>query len=130
MQKVEGSSPFIRFSESPAQRLLHKTSERGFSIVRAEVDGSAGFRIGSARSASASSAGERFRDLLCYLSEAGAPEFEQVVGGCDQLPLGLAGGEAAAEEAVGAPDAFRVREDRFDDLLTSAVERSTFRRRQ
>jgi hypothetical protein len=41
------------------------------------------------------------------------------MGGCDQLPLG----EAAAEEAVGAADEFRVREDRFDDLLASAVER-------
>jgi hypothetical protein len=45
------------------------------------------------------------------------------VGGGDQPPLGLTGGETAAEEAVGAPDDFRVREDGLDDLLASAVER-------
>jgi hypothetical protein len=72
------------------------------------------------------SAGQRLRDRRCGLSEAGAPEFEQVMGGCDQLPFGLAGGEAAAQEAVGAPDAFRVREDRLDDLLAPALERLPF----
>jgi hypothetical protein len=48
------------------------------------------------------------------------------MGGCDQLPFGLAGGEAAAQEAVAAPDVFRVREDRLDDLLAPAVERLAF----
>ena len=52
------------------------------------------------------------------------------MGGCDQLPFGLAGGEAAAEEAVGAPDVFRLREDRFDDLLASAVEQLPFGSRE
>src|SRR6266700_5441448 len=74
-------------------------------------------------SASSQSAGQGFRDRLCCLSEAGAPEFEQVVGGCDQLPFGQTGSEAAAEEAVGAADEFCVHEDRFDDLLASTVER-------
>src|SRR6266700_5819658 len=79
--------------------------------------------MGSARLAPALSAGHRFGTCFCCLCEAGAPEFEQVVGGCDQLPFGLARAEAATEEAVGAADAFRVREDGFDDLLASAVER-------
>src|SRR6266852_9493455 len=83
-----------------------------------------------ARSAPVASTGLRFRDRRCGLSEAGAPELEEVVGGCDQLPFGLAGGEAAAEEAVGAPDVFRVREDRFDDLLASAVEQLPFGSRE
>src|SRR6266851_4903768 len=82
------------------------------------------------RSAPVASTGLRFRDRRCGLSEAGAPELEEVVGGCDPLPFGLAGGEAAAEEAVGAANAFRVREDRFDDLLASTVERLPFRCRQ
>lgn len=42
---------------------------------------------------------QRFGDRRLRVSEAGAPEFQQVVSGCDQLPLGLAGGEAAPEEA-------------------------------
>jgi hypothetical protein len=50
-------------------------------------------------------------------------EFEQVVGRGDQLPLGLAGSEAVAEEAVAPPDHLRVREDGFDDLLAATVER-------
>jgi len=45
------------------------------------------------------------------------------VGGGDELPFSLAGGEAAAEEAIAAPDEFGVREDRLDDLLAPAVER-------
>src|SRR6266516_1826325 len=65
--------------------------------------------MGSARLAPALSAGHRFGTCFCCLREAGAPEFEQVVGGCDQLPFGLARAEAATEEAVGAADAFRVR---------------------
>jgi hypothetical protein len=52
------------------------------------------------------------------------------VGGGDQLPLGLAGGETAAEEAVGAPDEFCMGEDRYDDLLASPVERLPFRARE
>src|SRR6266511_3011311 len=84
----------------------------------------------AARLASTFSAGQRFRDRRSCVSEACAPEFEQVVGAGDQLPFGLTGGEAAAEEAVGAPDAFCVREDRFDDLLAFAVERLPFGCRQ
>jgi hypothetical protein len=58
--------------------------------------------------------------------EAGTPKFEQVVGGGDQLPFGLAGSEAASEEAVAAPDDFRVCEYGFDDLLSPSVERLSF----
>ena len=54
---------------------------------------------------------------------AGAPEFEEVVGGGDELPFGLAGLEAAALEAVDAADELGVGEDGFDDLLAASVER-------
>src|SRR6266511_4444206 len=58
-----------------------------------------------------SSGCQEFCGWCAGVSEPGAPEFEQVVGRGDQLPLGLTGGEAASEEAVAAPDHFRVRED-------------------
>jgi hypothetical protein len=46
------------------------------------------------------------------------------VGGGDQSPLGAAGGQASALEAIDAPEEFGVGEDRFDDLLSAAVERA------
>jgi hypothetical protein len=54
---------------------------------------------------------------------AGAPEFEEVVGGRDELLFGLAGLEAAALEAVDSADELGVGEDGFDDLLAASVER-------
>jgi hypothetical protein len=33
MQKVEGSSPFIRSQKAPLRRLLHKALERGFLLA-------------------------------------------------------------------------------------------------
>ena len=50
-----------------------------------------------------------------------AQELEEVVGGCDELPFGVAGGEAAAHEALGASDGLGVREHGLDDLLSSAA---------
>src|SRR6266545_5516884 len=82
--------------------------------------------VRSAGRPATSSGGQWFRCLRLRVGVPGAPEFEQVVSGCDQLPFGLAGGEAAAQEAIGSANAFRVREDRFDDLLASAVERLPF----
>src|SRR5688572_21243692 len=53
----------------------------------------------------------------------GAVELEQVVGGGDELPFGVAGGQAASSEAGDASEVLDVAEDRFDDLLSSGVER-------
>src|SRR6266508_3356244 len=100
-------------------RLLHKASEPGVFYWPHCWRGGGMLEEGGRRGARGRSNGRRQgpRGGRSCSSEAGAPEFEQVVGGGDQLPLGLAGGEAAAEKAVGAANAFRVREDRFDDLL-------------
>ena len=46
-----------------------------------------------------------------------APEFEQVVGVTQQLPLGRAGTDATALEPAGTADLFDLAEDRFDALL-------------
>src|SRR5215213_4926238 len=87
-------------------------------------------RSGVAEVAPGCSAGQRLRDRGSRPSKAGAPEFEQVVGGGDELPLRPAGGEPAAEEAVAAPNGLDLGEDRLDYLLTSAVERSPLRGRE
>ena len=60
------------------------------------------------------------------LGQAGcvAEEFEQVVGGGDQLPLVADGGEAAAGEAGDLAGVFGVCEDRFDEFGAAAVERA------
>jgi hypothetical protein len=49
----------------------------------------------------------------------------EVVGGGDELPFGLAGGQAAALESVDAAQELGVGEDRFDDLLSASVERAS-----
>src|SRR6266540_6441437 len=116
-----------RENKRPAHEAVAQSLGAGSSLVCAVVGWVSDW---AARLASTFSAGQRFRDRRSCVSEACAPEFEQVVGAGDQLPFGLTGGEAAAEEAVGAPDAFCVREDRFDDLLAFAVERLPFGCRQ
>src|SRR3954453_22347692 len=54
---------------------------------------------------------------------SGAPELEQVVGGGDELPFGLAGAAASPLEAIDPAEELGVGEDRFDDLLATPVER-------
>src|SRR6266542_4451498 len=127
MQKVVGSSPIIRFNKAPLGGCCTKPQRGGFLLPRGSDGSTVGSGGGWRRSVSASSAGRWLRDRRCCRSKTGTPEFEQVVGGCDQLPLRLAGGEAAAEEAVGAADAFRLREDGLDDLLAATVKRLPFR---
>ena len=100
---------------------MHKASERGFSTLALRRLRSV--RAGRASGRPIASGGLRFCGRRFPADEGGAPELQQVVGSGDQLPLGLAGGEAAAQEAVAAPDDFRVREDRFGDLLAATVER-------
>src|SRR3954453_11177294 len=53
-----------------------------------------------------------------------AEQFEEVVGGGDQAPLGLDRGQAAAGKAADLAGVFGVREDRFDKFGAAAVERS------
>ena len=69
-------------AQTPAWRLLHKASGGAFHGCGAER--------AAGRSVSGGAAGCWPAAVLggCL---AGAPEFEQVVGGGDQLPLGLAG---------------------------------------
>ena len=50
-------------------------------------------------------------------------ELEEVVGGGDEAPFRVAGGSAAALEAVEAAVELRVREHRLDGFLSSSVER-------
>ena len=50
-----------------------------------------------------------------------APEFEQVVGVTQQLPLGRAGTDATALEPAGTADLFGLAEDRFDALLAQGI---------
>ena len=50
-----------------------------------------------------------------------APEFEQVVGVTQQLPLGRAGTDATALEPAGTADLFDLAEDRFDALLAQGI---------
>ena len=53
-------------------------------------------------------------------------EFEEVVGGGDQVDLGLDGGFAASEDAGDPADVFDVGEHRLDDLLSAPVGRLAF----
>jgi hypothetical protein len=43
------------------------------------------------------------------------------VGGGDELPFGLAGGQPAALESIDAAHELGMGEDRFDDLLSRCV---------
>src|SRR5215216_2344148 len=52
----------------------------------------------------------------------GSPELEQVVGGADQVPLAVGGGEATAEQPRYASGVFDLPEDGFDGLAAFAVE--------
>src|SRR5712691_2929816 len=71
--------------EAVAQNLGAGVFYRGARSARIE-----GLGWSLARSAPVASSGLRFRDRRCGLCKAGAPELEEVVGGCDQLPFGLA----------------------------------------
>jgi hypothetical protein len=59
----------------------------------------------------------------CRLVAGVAPELEQVVGAAQQLPLRLAGGQAAAEEPAGVLVFLELAEHRLDGLLALGVAR-------
>src|SRR6266487_3325772 len=124
-ESVRGLSP-----KAPHRGCCTKPRSGAFYVLRWPAGIAFGPTRGSRSGEAAASGRQRFRDRRLRVCEAGAPEFEQVVGGCYQLPLGLAGGEAASEEAVAAPDHLRVREDGFDDLLASPIESPSFGRRE
>src|SRR6266508_453144 len=131
-RRVVGSSPTGGVEERPAKEAVAQSLGAGLFYCRGgDADGcDLRSEVRSAGRPATSSGGQWFRCLRLRVGVPGAPEFEQVVSGCDQLPFGLAGGEAAAQEAIGSANAFRVREDRLDDLLASAVERLPFRFRE
>jgi hypothetical protein len=51
-----------------------------------------------------------------------SPEFEQVVGCADEIPLAVDGALAAAVEAATTPSVFDLSEDRFDALAAQTVQ--------
>jgi hypothetical protein len=91
--------------------------------------GWAASRGAAGSSGSAMSRGRRegspARGRLSGGGEAVSVEFEQVVRGREQSPLGPDGRAAAAQEAVGGAVGLDLPEDRLDDRLTLAVERCT-----